>query len=710
MNKLHDYLASKLSWYKKWHEQPVHKETHWVAFIVFTVVVMGGSAQIMSNLIIDEQISPESSLAAVAVGGIHINKNLSSNQYQTKVKPPFPTIALSKAVRSDEAITALGDKLSDVAAWYGNTADELKNFLKKDKDLWVDKKGRLLYLDEGMVAQGTIAGSEPQGAAPISGPFSLDQTFFLHSNPGSSKVLYLDFNGATVTNTVWNSNYNNGQTINALAFSLDSDRATFNNSELQMIQNIWFRVTEDYAPFDVDVTTEEPTAGYLNRSYTNTVVITPTNFYPNAGGVSYVGVFDDSSPSYKYSWAFSNMLQNSEKYIGEAVSHESGHAFGLHHEGTTAGVTYYQGQGNWAPIMGNSYYKPVTQWAKGEYTGANNAEDQIQVMQNYGLRFYPDDHSNTTSVAGVLSVNTDGTVHGQGVAEQRSDVDVFKFAAGAGLVNLSLTSAIPSGAGDLNIKAELKDSAGTVLASSDPSGLSASISATAAGGTYYLSISGVGEADPLTTGYSDYASLGQYFINGTVVYDPSIVFDEPNQPPTAIISATPLSGGFPLNVNFNGYSSSDPDGTIASYYWDYGDSSTGTGASSSHIYLAAGTYTAQLTVTDNDGDQSSVTTAISVSDPNIIQAPSNLRSSLSGSTITLNWNDNSTNESGFYIERAPKGKGGAQTYTQVGQVGSNVKTYTETVAVGTYYYRVRAFGSIGNTSTYSNAIQVQRRK
>lgn len=63
-------------------------------------------------------------------------------------------------------------------------------------------------------------------------------------------------------------------------------------------------------------------------------------------------------------------------------------------------------------------------------------------------------------------------------------------------------------------------------------------------------------------------------------------------------------------VTLNGSASSDPDGTITSYQWDFGDGTSGTGAVVSHIYAVAGTYQAALTVTDNDGATTIVTATI----------------------------------------------------------------------------------------------------
>jgi endonuclease/exonuclease/phosphatase family metal-dependent hydrolase len=73
----------------------------------------------------------------------------------------------------------------------------------------------------------------------------------------------------------------------------------------------------------------------------------------------------------------------------------------------------------------------------------------------------------------------------------------------------------------------------------------------------------------------------------------------PNQPPQLSISASPTSGVSPLFVSFSS-TASDPDGYIASYYWNFGDNTTSTLPNPTHMY-AAGSYLASLSVTDNNG-------------------------------------------------------------------------------------------------------------
>ncbi len=181
-----------------------------------------------------------------------------------------------------------------------------------------------------------------------------------------------------------------------------------------------------------------------------------------------------------------------------------------------------------------------------------------------------------------------------------------------------------------------------------------------------------------------------------------------NLPPTAAAAASPTSGVAPLPVNFNGSGSSDPDGSIVSYAWTFGDGGTGSGVAPSHTYANPGSYTATLTVTDNNGATASNSVGITVTS-DVPNAPSGLSASVSGRAVTLRWTDNSNNESGFYIERALSPKKGSPTWSRIGQVGSNVAIYADNLsAAGTYLYRVQAFTAT-KVSSYSNQVTARVR-
>lgn len=541
-------------------------------------------------------------------------------------KPPFPQLNLAeRKSHGQRAIDLLGARLPEVAAWYGKSADEFRALLLNDRRLKLDQRGRMFVEDE-LDAPLPATPSPAAASGSISGTLQpLNQTFLLHSRPGAQRTIYLNFKGATLSGTAWNSS---GTTITAQPFDLDGIPGTFSTAELERIQYIWQRVVEDYAPFDVDVTTEAPPADRLTRSgsadnvFGTTVLITSsTGVYTcSCGGVAYLGIFDDTSEFYKPALVFYNQLGGgNEKYVAEAISHEAGHNMGLAHDGTAA-TGYYQGHGSgatgWAPIMGVGYYQPLVQWSKGEYSGANNVQDDYAVMAGNGLPLRADDHGDTIGSASALDTGSSGgmtTLTGEGVIERPSDVDVFSFSAGAGMVTLNIATAARSS--NLDLLIELRNAAGSVVASANPiDALPATLSYTAAlAGTYYLTVQGVGKGDRLTTGYTDYGSLGQYAISGSV-------FPAAGQPPQAVISATPSSGTVPLAVAFSSAGSADPDGSIVGYEWNFGDGPAfiAGSATANYNYTNAGSYTAQLRVTDNSGLTATRSVIINAQSPVVV--------------------------------------------------------------------------------------------
>jgi uncharacterized delta-60 repeat protein len=88
-----------------------------------------------------------------------------------------------------------------------------------------------------------------------------------------------------------------------------------------------------------------------------------------------------------------------------------------------------------------------------------------------------------------------------------------------------------------------------------------------------------------------------------------------DRPPTAVFSYAPSSPKTGEAVSFDGAASSDPDGAVSSYSWDFGDGSSATGATPSHAYAAAGSYTVRLTVTDDSGSVSQADAVVTAGDP-----------------------------------------------------------------------------------------------
>ncbi|MEA3372415.1 MAG: PKD domain-containing protein [Campylobacterota bacterium] len=210
-----------------------------------------------------------------------------------------------------------------------------------------------------------------------------------------------------------------------------------------------------------------------------------------------------------------------------------------------------------------------------------------------------------------------------------------------------------------------------------------------------------------------YQSSGAFTAKLTVTDDggatdeATVLITATNIAPEASFSATPTSGDIPLSVEVDAGTSSDPDGSIELYNWDFGDGTTSVeGVTASHTYTTAGDFTITLTVTDNGGETGSATAAISAIDPNSLNAPTGLVASVDGSTVNLSWSDNSSSEEFFIIQRAEKIRG-KYNFADIESTNTNVSTFSNSgLELGTYKYRVYAKkGEI--TSEYSNEILVK---
>ncbi len=333
----------------------------------------------------------------------------------------------------------------------------------------------------------------------------------LNSRPGvTADVLYLDFDGEVVTDSDWGN-------INAASYNFST--ATINA--------IFDRVKEDWYPFNINVTTDLSNYTSAAAGHRMRVIITPTDTAaPGAGGVAFLRSFRQAGSSFDADvpcWVFNSGVVG----VAEAISHEVGHTMGLSHDGrdNVPGVgheEYYEGQGSgavgWCPIMGAGYYKNLVQWSKGEYALANNQEDDLAIISaSYNhFGYVPDDAGNTRASAAALSGNpTTGAVSQAGVIERTADADFYTFFTNGGAATITATD--PSSSPDLDIVLELQDAQGLVIQTNNPAtSLGATVSATLAAGQYYVKVSPTGAGNPVTTGYSDYGSIGQYVLGGTI--------------------------------------------------------------------------------------------------------------------------------------------------------------------------------------------------
>lgn len=280
----------------------------------------------------------------------------------------------------DAPVTTLSssaDKYEAAAAQTGLDANQLEADEAAGL-VHVSPEGFVLYIDAAhdYSAEVSTFGAGPEGAAIPGNPTD-------GSRPGAPVTVYLDFDGETLEGTNWN------------AYS-EQDSLKFAPASGANQDEIWAAVAEDYAPFNVNVTTTNPGAEALYKAsaddneYGSHVIITDsyTDVLPEAagsGGIAWLG--GTGSQYLGGALVFTEGTENASKPIGEIAAHESGHNFGLSHDGiadSSSGEYYYPQDGIWGTIMGAAYAVPVSQWSAGAYAGATNDEDDLSVITDRG--------------------------------------------------------------------------------------------------------------------------------------------------------------------------------------------------------------------------------------------------------------------------------------------------------------------------------------
>ena len=393
------------------------------------------------------------------------------------------------------------------------------------------------------------------------------------SNPGAAKTIYLDFDGHTETNSVWTNNGN--LTVTTPQFSADADLSTFSDLDRITIEEVFRRVSEDFAPFgNVNVTTVEPAganpgevifvsiggsgrrtnaSSWSSRSYNDAKL----NGFTNAASSNTVFVFARDYTSHLQTQPPGTTSGERAGQLGRdianGVSEAVGIAMGLSERATT-------GTDEVSPLVGTGTF------ARGWRDVWSNqlGQDDLAILTNgtNGFTFVADDHGDAFATATSIAT-TPNTETVRGLIGQNGDVDVFHFNTAAtsatfSVRGLELPSQLSESTGqafssngssnsgsNLDPTLTLFDANGTIVSFDNPAftstsdaasnaSLTASITQSLPAGDYYLQISTGGE----------YGNLGQYELTITGV----------DQPTSTNVIALQSKPNAPVNfyLDFNG--------------------------------------------------------------------------------------------------------------------------------------------------------------
>jgi len=333
----------------------------------------------------------------------------------------------------------------------------------------------------------------------------------LNSYPSAVATIFLDFDGHTVQSTFWN----NGNTINCASSGMTDAQIT----------EAFYRVAEDYRPFDLNITTDSAVFLAAPLALRTRIIVTTTSSWYAVGysGVAFAGsfTFGDDTPGFVFS---DRLGTGNTKRISETISHESGHTVSLSHQSKYGGACnlmeqystgYGTGETGWAPIMGNSQNKNFSNWNNGPTPdGCGYVEDNLYTIVTYnGFGYRNDDY---TEVLNTSTFTMPGSnFNTSGIISTNADKDAFKFALNFNS-NFRLTVspfsvASGSSGANLDVAVELYNSSATLIRTYDPlTTLSVTIDTILTAGTYYIKIFGAGNNN-----VGAYGSLGSYTISGS---------------------------------------------------------------------------------------------------------------------------------------------------------------------------------------------------
>jgi Ca2+-binding RTX toxin-like protein len=376
----------------------------------------------------------------------------------------------------------------------------------------------------------SITPPEPQAFLPA-----------LSSNPTAPASIYLDFNGHEQQcwgHREWSitQGYHCGGYLDVTtpAFDLDGDPSTF-GGEMGIITEVWQRVSEDFAPFNINITTIKPDS--LDNGDGLRVAIGGSwdDWYGHKGsGVSWINSFSNDYSNVAY--VFSEYIGGNAAKIATTVSHEAGHALGLHHQshyvpkaggGYERDDEYYDGTATWTPIMGNNLSTDRTTWSNGTRdVGATTStlvyQDDMAKIAGHSFGYRPDDHGNSYATATALA-RTGDQLSGAGILATTADRDFFSFTTAGGAVSLTVNvAAVGANLSDVKLQLRRYDNGlnnqlvAQAAADATPG---ATISANLPAGKYYLIVQSPGE----------YGNVGQYTVTGSAPAGPVIYWDAATQ-------------------------------------------------------------------------------------------------------------------------------------------------------------------------------------